>query len=82
MLVYFLLTCFTCRVEGGGDEIELHAKVDALVHYLRRVHLLSYYRSAASKACQQIELLVKADALVHYLRRVHLLSYYRHADVC
>jgi hypothetical protein len=32
------------RVESAGEEIELGVKVDALVHYLRRVHLLCYYR--------------------------------------
>ncbi len=32
------------RVESAGEDIELGVRVDALVHYLRRVHLLCYYR--------------------------------------
>ena len=32
------------RVETAGEDLEIAVKVDALVHYLRRVHLMSYYR--------------------------------------
>ena len=32
------------RVEAAGEDVEVGVKVDALVHYLRRVHLFCYYR--------------------------------------